>query len=377
MSITVWLAARTLYHPKAGGHFWVYLNWALGLRALGCRVIWLESVATNTPVHKVQDMVSTLKSRLKPFDVVDSVALCSRNNEPLSAATVGACLNLEAITKADDLLLNMDYGIPSEVVGRFRRSALIDIDPGLTQIWMSEGKINIAPHDTYFTIGETVGSPESRFPDCGLEWHYTPPCVALNWWTPCQAAEDALFTTVSHWYEDEWVEDSTGWYRNDKLRGFLPFLDLPKHTSQPLELAINFYGDDVEKVSLQERGWRVREASGIANTPWDYQRYIQGSRGEFSCAKPSCVKLQNAWISDRTLCYLASGKPAVVQHTGPSRFLPDAAGLFRFHDVEEAACYLEDATADYERQCRLARTLVEKHFDAKKVIRRVLEKALA
>jgi hypothetical protein len=74
---------------------------------------------------------------------------------------------------------------------------------------------------------------------------------------------------------------------------------------------------------------------------------------------------------------LASGKPAVVQHTGPSRFLPDSAGLFRFHDVEEAACYLEDATADYEQQCRLARTLVEKHFDAKKVIRRVLEKALA
>jgi hypothetical protein len=201
--------------------------------------------------------------------------------------------------------------------------------------------------------------------------------VALNWWTPCQAAENALFTTVSHWYESGWVEDSTGWYRNDKQSGFLPFLDLPKHTSQPLELALNIDGDDVEKVSLQERGWLVREASGIANTPWDYRRYIQESRGEFSCAKPSCVRLQNAWISDRTLCYLASGKPAVVQHTGPSRFLPDSAGLFRFHDVEEAACYLEDATADYERQCRLARTLVEKHFDAKKVIRRVLEKALA
>jgi hypothetical protein len=89
------------------------------------------------------------------------------------------------------------------------------------------------------------------------------------------------------------------------------------------------------------------------------------------------VYLENAWISDRTLCYLASGKPAVVQYTGPSRFLPDAAGLFRFRDLEEAARYLEMAAADYERQCGLARALAEEYFDARKVVGRVLELALA
>ena len=86
--------------------------------------------------------------------------------------------------------------------------------------------------------------------------------------------------------------------------------------------------------------------------------------------------MRNAWISDRTLCYLASGKPAVVQHTGPSRFLPDAAGLFRFHTPEEAAHCLESAAADYERHCRFARTLAEEHFDARRVVHRVLELAL-
>ncbi len=376
MSIKVCLCAKTLHYLEGGGgHLWVYLNWALGLRSLGCQVVWLEGVSPNTPVHEVKARVATLKRCLERYGLAESVALCSRTSEPLSAATVGACLDLETIAKAD-LLLNMAYGIPSEVVGRFRRSALIDIDPGLTQIWMSEGQITVAPHDVYFTIGETVGQPGARFPDCGLEWQYTCPCVALDWWPPTLANSNSSYTTVTNWY-DSWVEFQGQSYSNAKRDGFLPFLDLPKHTSQPLELALNIDGDDVEKVSLQERGWLVREASGIANTPWDYRRYIQGSRGEFSCAKPSCVKLQNAWISDRTLCYLASGKPAVVQHTGPSRFLPDSAGLFRFHDVEEAACYLEDATADYERQCRLARTLAEKHFDAKKIIRRVLEKALA
>ena len=89
--------------------------------------------------------------------------------------------------------------------------------------------------------------------------------------------------------------------------------------------------------------------------PWDYQRYVQASQGEFSCAKPSCVRLQNAWVSDRTLCYLASGKPAVVQHTGASRFLPDAEGLFRFRTLEEAAHALSAAQSDYERHGRLAR----------------------
>ena len=94
-------------------------------------------------------------------------------------------------------------------------------------------------------------------------------------------------------------------------------------------------------------------------------------------AKPAYVRFQTAWISDRTLCYLASGKPAVVQHTGPSRFLPDAAGLFRFRDIDEAARHLDAAAADYDRHCRLARQLAEEYFDARKVVASVLERAVA
>ncbi|MBI3934183.1 MAG: hypothetical protein HY316_05795, partial [Acidobacteria bacterium] len=164
---------------------------------------------------------------------------------------------------------------------------------------------------------------------------------------------------------------------NDKRSGFLPFLDVPQRTTQLLELALCLGADEKgEQAELLRRGWRLREPATVASTPWDYQRYIQASRGEFSCVKPSCIRLQNAWIGDRTPCYLASGKPAVVQHTGPSRFLPDAAGLFRFHDVEEAVRCLKTAAADYERQCRLARALAEEYFDARKVVGRVLERSL-
>ena len=376
MSLTVWLSARTLQHSKAGGHFWVYLNWALGLRALGCDVVWLEPIDPNIPVPEARAMIGALKTNLESYGLDKSVALCSWTGEPISSDIKEACLDLEDAGKAD-LFLNLAYDIPLTIVGRYRRSALVDIDPGLTQIWMSKAEIKVARHDMYFTIGETVGKPGARFPDCGLEWHYTPPCVALDWWPSVPAGHDASFNTVSHWYMDEWIEDQENVFRNDKRAGFLPFLDLPRHTTQPLELALCLSADEEdERAMLQKRGWNVQDSWKVTSTPQDYQRYIQNSLGEFSCVKPSCVYLQNAWISDRTLCYLASGKPAVVQDTGPSRFLPEDAGLFRFRDIQEAARCLKRVTADYEQQCKLARALAEEFFDAQKVVKRVLERAL-
>ncbi len=377
MSTTVFLSADALGYPHGGGHMWVYLNWALGLHALGCKVIWLEGIDPRTPAHEVQAQVVELKNRLERYGLSEWVALCSSTGEPLPQGAAAGCVDLEAASDAD-LLLNLRYDVPPSVVGRFRRSALLDIDPGLLQIWISKGQIRVARHDLYFTIGETVGQPGARFPDAGLRWEYTPPCVALNWWPRRQANGQARFTTVSHWYADEWIEEGGEVYSNDKRSGFLPFLDLPGRTAQPLELALCLAPDEAaERVTLQGCGWHVRHAYAVASTPWDYQRYIHESLGEFSCVKPSCIRLQNAWVSDRTLCYLASGKPAVVQHTGPSRFLPEAAGLFRFRDPEEAADCLERVAASYERQCAFARALAEEYFDARKVAARVLERAFA
>ena len=376
MSTTVCLSANALGYPTGGGHLWVYLNWAMGLRALGCRVIWLETYDPDLPVHEVRASAAALKGQLEHYSLAEHMTVCSFTGEPLLRDGAEGYLDLEAAADEADLLLNLKYFAAPELVGRFRRSALVDIDPGLLQIWMSKGVINLPHHSVYFTTGETAGQPGSRVPDVGLQWHYTPPCVALDWWPPRRAAGHAPFTTVSHWYMDEWEDESGELYSNDKRTGFLPYLDLPQRTAQPLELALCLSGDRVEQTALAERGWRVREAHEVARTPWDYQRYVQDSRGEFSCVKPSCVRLQNSWISDRTLCYLASGKPAVVEHTGPSRFLPDADGLFRFRDVEEAVRCLERAADDYERQCVLARALAEEYFDAPKVVGKVLERAL-
>ena len=116
---------------------------------------------------------------------MNCLALHSWTDETLPREIADACLDLDAVAEAD-LLLELRYNTPSHVVKRFRRSALVDLDPGLLQTWMNKKHVYVAPHDVYFTIGETVGQPGSQVPDVGLTWNYTPPCVALDWWPPCK-----------------------------------------------------------------------------------------------------------------------------------------------------------------------------------------------
>lgn len=377
MSITVCIApVRTLEYPEGGGHLWEYLNWALGLRAIGCNVIWLESVAANSPLAEVQVNVSALKLRLERYDLANCLALYSSDETtPLDAAAM-QCMDVDAAARAD-LLLEFRYDTPSHIVKRFRRSALLDIDPGLSQAWINKGRINLTPHDVYFTTGETVGRPGTQIPDLGLNWIYTSPCVALDWWPVREATADAPFTTVAHWYAGGWLEDDAHAHLDDKRSGFLPFLDMPELIDHPFQLALDLLPEDEQRIALEGRGWSVVDAHSVAATPWNYQRYIQDSCGEFSCAKPACLKLENAWLSNRTLCYLASGKPAVVQHTGTSRFLPDDSGLFRFRSLQEATRCVKQIVADYESQCKFARSLAQDYFDATQVTGVLLEKALS
>jgi hypothetical protein len=374
MSITVCIApAKTLDYPKGGGLFWIYLNWALGLRALGCKVIWLEFVPPSAAAEEIRADVAALKIRLETYGLVNCLALHSWTNEPLPPELTVANLSLDEAAGAD-LLLDFRSNTALQVVKRFRRSALMDLDPGLLQTWISKKLFDITPHNVYFTIGETVGQPGTLVPDLGLTWNYTPPCVALDWWPPCEM-RDGRFTSVTHWYANAGLLDDPR--LDDKRTAFGPFLDLPLVTGCDVELALDLHPNDDQRSRLEEHGWRVVNAHAIASTPWDYQRYIQNSVGEFSCAKPSYVKLETAWVSDRTLCYLASGKPAVVQHTGQSRFLPDSAGIFRFRELKEAAEYVKRVLVDYEHQCKLARNLAEEYFDARKVVASLLERALS
>lgn len=363
----VCISADVSGYLEGGGHVWAYLNWALGFLDAGVGVIWLEGMHPVAAEQRLQE----LRRVLAPFGLADQIAVYSRTDEPLPRSVSESTLDVATAAEASTLLVNLRYDLPAGIVAAFRRTALVDIDPGLLQLWLRGGKLPLAAHDAYFTTGEAVST--GRFDALGIHWNYVPPPVALRAW-PKVRTGDGAYTTVSHWSTEEGIAVRDRTMVNSKRASYFEFLDLPRRVSVPLELALCLAGDEEEDRRLLEaRGWRVRHSLEVSSSPAAYRSYIQSSRGEFSCVKPSCVALQNGWIGDRTPCYLASGKPVVIQHTGFVSFLSGDEGFLRFRTLEEAAAALASIERDYEHHAQCARELAEAHFDARKVAERVLE----
>jgi len=381
MTRVVVSTVRLLEFLQGGGHFWVYMQYVHALRRLGCEVLLLDSFTWSTEAPE-EDRLVQFRERLERYGVAD-VAVVAAEDERVPAGGSRRCFGMpevavEELLESADLLLNFNYQLDPALASLARRSALVDIDPGLLQVWISDGLIAPARHDVYFTTGETVGTRASLVPDCGIPWVRIRPPVSLDLWPFAYEPGAEAFTAVSTWWgQHDYVGDARHYYDNTKRAAFFRFLDLPRLTEQPLELALflsDADGDD--RSTLERHGWRVRHSEDVAGSPEDYRSYVQCSRGEFGWAKASCARLQNAWVSDRSVCYLASGKPVVVQHTGPSGFLPDDEGMLRVRTPADAARALDAVNADYERHCRAARRLAEQHFDANAVVGEMLEVAL-
>ncbi|HYL26438.1 MAG TPA: hypothetical protein VEW74_01320, partial [Candidatus Nitrosotalea sp.] len=346
------------------------------LRRIGCDVWWLEEFRPSGNSGEEAARIATLTERLRPFDMQDRIVLYTPKGEFVNTTRMRAY----KIFREADLLLNFHQRMRAQMLERFCCTALVDIDPGLLQYWITSGLLPVARHDLYFTTGETVGKPDAKFSDCGLPWITIRPPVSLDLWPRVPPPDDGAFTTISNWWGHEWVEDADGIHDNNKRSTFLQFADLPRFARVPLELALLLdpkdRSDQEDREELIRKGWRVRHSHEAAGSPREYQRYIRQSRGEFSCAKWSCMKFQNAWISDRTLCYLATGRPAVVQDTGPSTILPSDRGLFRFNSLDEAAFALNEAAGNYEMHSNAAREVAEL-FDARRVAETIVDRCAA
>ncbi len=374
---------RTLKFLEGGGHFWVYMQYVHALQQTGCEVYWFERFYSGD-AGSDQSKIESLLQRLTRYGLDGKVILCTdAGSEPGHGGYdyIGATESeAHQVFERASLLLNFHYALDPALLACFRRTALVDIDPGLSQVWMTTGQVAVASHDLYFTIGETVGASTALFPDADLDWVHIRPPVCLDLWPFTYDARCEVFTTVTDWWTGwvpEMVDGREVLYDNTKRAAFLAYAELAGLTSQPLELAIHLSDyDDGDRHLLEQHGWQVRHSSEVSSTPEMYRSYIQSSRGEFSCVKASYVKMRSAWISDRSLCYLATGKPVVAQDTGPSSFLPFGEGIVRFSTPAEAAEALAKVNSDYERHCLAAREIAATYFDARKTAERILNVAL-
>jgi hypothetical protein len=336
------LASKT----RSGGEAWVRLSYALGFRRLGCDVYLVE------------------EARDAPRDALDYAASVAERFglDYVSADVAEPC----------DLLVNISGNVRSRTVRRrFRRTAFVDIDPGFTQFWHDRQIEQIPHHDVYFTIAENIGGSDCPIPTCGLEWRTTRPPVVLDEWPVALGAFDR-FTTVATWRAPFGPIEPYGL----KHHQWRSFLHLPTETNLTFEAALAIDpADAADRNALEAQSWHIVDPAVTAD-PEGFRDYVQGSGAEFSVAQGIYVETGSGWFSDRTVRYLASGKPALVQDTGFTRTLPAGEGLVAFTTVEEAAAGARAIVDDYERHAFAARVIAEEYFDSDAVLAAMLEDAL-
>jgi hypothetical protein len=352
--------ANTLLYPQ-GGHLWVFINWALGLRACNCEVTWLDVVPISVSLDELCARYEQLRKILSTFGLAQNLVVDFSCNEEVEAPLREAALpSLQALGPFD-LLVDLRYDLPERLFAAFRRKVLINIDPGQYEEALADGVYPYPKHDLLFSIGENAVTGHEK-------WEHTPPCVFLGEWPYTVGSRDAPWTTIAHWWGDD--------YFDSKRQGFRPVMTIPSQVRRArFELALNLEHTE-EQRRIEAYGFKVHDAHKVAASPAEYRSFIQNSIGEFSCAKPSYVRRQTAWISDRTVNYLASGRPCVVENTGPSSFLPSDFGLHRFSNFDGAVKALERVMENYDAECRAARLLAEEFFDARKVCNSLLSRSI-
>jgi hypothetical protein len=264
---------------------------------------------------------------------------------------------------------------PYPLVGGVRPRILIEQDPGYTHLWAAGGDPGAiyGEHDLYYTVGGNIGTPRCSLPVLGIHWQPIWNPVVLDWWSPGGQPTRDRFTTVADWRSYGYLEYQ-GQVLGPKAEEFRKFIDLPRLADEALEIALDIDAEDPDLVYLRSHGWQI-ESPELVSTPAGYRHYLEGSVGEFSCAKGGYVGTRCGWFSDRSACYLAAGRPVILQATGFEELLPTGKGLFSARTVEEAAEAMKAIRRDYGQHSLAARAIAAEHFNSDRLLQRVLAEA--
>jgi len=370
-------------YPLAGV-VWQALHYLVGLRQLGHEVYYVEDSGAPPYDPRVKSIVADptynvtcLRQTLERFGFADRWVYWDMSQDAYYGLSQ---TQLRALYERADVILNLCGAAPPQAEHRRNgRLLYIETDPVFEQIRAAQGEPQtldfLSRHDVCFTYGENLGAPDCPIPLSGFAWQKTRPPVVLDLWEEGVDPTCRHFTTVATWHnkgKDITFQGQT--YYWSKHVNFLKFRALPCRTSQPLELAVETE-DGTVRTELAALGWHLAEAAERSATVEGYREYIYASRGEFTVAKDIYVRPRSGWFSDRSVCYLAAGKPVVTQETGFSKFIATGQGLFAFSTMEEAVAALEAINADYLRHAQAAREVATEFFAADKVLRKLLHDA--
>jgi len=370
------------------GVIWQHIHYLVGLQRLGHDVYYIEDSARlpyNPETFEVSnefDYAAHLLDRLsREFQFRNHWAFCARYLP--KNPTVGLPLKkIRQLYRDADAILNIcgaqefndDLLISDRIL-------YVESDPGVEQIKIDKGvrsTINyLRRHRALFTFGENLGKKTFPVPTHGFNWLATrQPVVTDLWKTDRVPPRSAVFTSVANWSTSglkdiSWRGDKYLW---SKSREFLRFISAPKKSGETFELATNIE-DANTCAKFSRNGWRLHCPLQLSVDYWLYRDYIRRSKGEFTVAKDQYIRLRTGWFSDRSACYLAAGRPVIIQETGFTRNYGGKAGLLSFQSLDEIVEAVKIINADYRKHSRAARALAREFFEAKKVLKSILDRA--
>jgi hypothetical protein len=271
----------------------------------------------------------------------------------------------------------MGYLNDSDLLASAPTRVFLDIDPGFTQMWQDLRLADmIGGHEAFVTVGENIGREDCAIPTCGVDWVTTPPPVVLDEW-PWSSGDASAITGIGSWrgpYGPVRYGDIDYGLRAHEFRRFA---DVPARCpGSTFDYALDIDPTEVADIDLLTKGgWRLVGPQSVAGTPQEYREFVQGSVAELMVAKNMYVRSRSGWFSDRSACYLASGRPVIAQDTG--RDETHSAGLLTFKTAEEATDAVARVVADYPRHRRAAREIAETSFDSDRVLGRLVDRLLA
>ena len=367
-------------YPQGGGHWSCFLQYLFGLRALGHDVFWLEVLASTGNPTRDQRLIDIFFGRFHRYGFTHRCALLLYDQhvtEPtleLAHAFGMSKQRIREVAQETDFLWNFACSLRQPLLSLFRRRVLIDGDPGHLQVSALTWDMGIRDHHVFLSAGTNLHESDCRVPTLGVNWHRFVQFVYLPMWDVApDPGPDAPFSSVTQWSWEQLELDGRP-LSVSKRDAYLSYIDLPERARRPFELAANILRADStgDRELMFKMGWKLANPHRVARSPWIYQNYIKHSRAEFSCPKPIHIELKTGWFSDRSACYLASGRPVLAEDTGFSERLPTGRGLVSFNNLEEAVAGVEEIDRNYFQHMRAAHDLAQEHLSSEKWLPRLL-----